>query len=124
MSAVLQLARPRAAAAGTVVEVRDPRRLSVAERDAILGRLRRARFAIYASPVRVDDAALVLALASQLGLGAPASSPEGCGATSPPAWSGPSAERSGRAAAPPDRAHPASHERGARGPAVFLAHPE
>jgi len=61
--------RPRSAA-DLVVEVRDPRNLTRAERDALVARCRWANMAIYAS--RPDDrGSTVLALARQLGLGAP-----------------------------------------------------
>lgn len=52
-----------------VVEVRDPRRLSAAERAAILQRVERANMAIYASPVRGDpDRDIPRALGLQFGL--------------------------------------------------------
>lgn len=63
-------ARPRSAA-GLVVEVRDPRRLSDAEHAAILARLRTANMAVYASRATDDDPAIVRGLAERLGLRTP-----------------------------------------------------
>lgn len=53
-----------------IVEVRDPRRLSEAERDAILDRCRRANMAVYATALGDDpDKAIPRRLGEQLGLG-------------------------------------------------------
>ncbi|MGZ5084342.1 MAG: TauD/TfdA family dioxygenase [Usitatibacter sp.] len=60
--------RPRDAA-DLVVEVRDPRKLTRAEHEAIVERCRRSNMAIYASRVHAGSAT-VLAIARQLGLGA------------------------------------------------------
>lgn len=59
---------PRSAEA-LVVEVRDPRRLSPAERGALLERVRRANMAVYAGPARDDpDKEIPRALGLQFGL--------------------------------------------------------
>jgi len=61
-------ARP-ASAGDLVVEVRDPRRLSPAEREALVDRCRRANMAIYATPDGAgEDRELARELARQLGL--------------------------------------------------------
>jgi hypothetical protein len=65
-----KLARYPRSAAELIVEVRDPRRLSAAERSAILERIARANMAVYAS--RCGDAAdreIARALGTQFGLG-------------------------------------------------------
>ena len=54
--------------ADLVVEVRDPRALSAAERTALLGRIARSNMALYHSPVRDEDPAIPRALGAQLGL--------------------------------------------------------
>ncbi len=51
-----------------VVEVRDPRRLTAAERNALIARCRRANMAIYASPVLDADKDIARRLGQQLGL--------------------------------------------------------
>jgi hypothetical protein len=51
-----------------VVEVRDPRRLTTAEREAIVSRCRRASMAIYASGALDADKSIPLELGAQLGL--------------------------------------------------------
>lgn len=51
-----------------VVEVRDPRHLSRAEHAAIAARLTRANMAVYASPLRDHDHAIVRDLGRQFGL--------------------------------------------------------
>jgi len=60
-------ARPRTAS-DLMVEVRDPRRLTAAERGAIVERCRTANMAIYASAAIDDDPAIVSGLGAQLGL--------------------------------------------------------
>ena len=76
-----KLARRPASAADLVVEVRDPRALSHAERGALVERCRRANMAIYASRARADDAGTVRLLGEQLGLRTiergPATGPDG-----------------------------------------------
>ncbi len=53
-----------------IVEVRDPRQLTDAERDAILDRCRRANMAVYVTPLADDpDKAIPRRLGEQLGLG-------------------------------------------------------
>ncbi len=51
-----------------VVDVADPRRLSAAERAALLQRIRLANMAVYRSPVAVPDKSLPRQLGAQLGL--------------------------------------------------------
>lgn len=51
-----------------LVEVRDPRRLSAAERAALAERLRRANLAVYASPCRDEDKEIARKLGRQFGL--------------------------------------------------------
>ncbi|MEO8102445.1 MAG: TauD/TfdA family dioxygenase [Betaproteobacteria bacterium] len=57
-----------ASAAELIVEVSDPRALTVAEHAAIVSRLKRANMAIYASPACAEDKTLVVALGRQFGL--------------------------------------------------------
>ena len=56
------------AAQDLVVEVRDPRALRPAEREAIVERCRRTNMAVYASPLRGPDKDIPRMLGSQLGL--------------------------------------------------------
>lgn len=51
-----------------IVDVADPRRLTPAEREAMLDRCRRANMVVYRSPVRVEDKELPPLLGAQLGL--------------------------------------------------------
>jgi len=51
-----------------IVDVADPRRLSRAEREALLERIARANMAVYRSPVTTADRTLPLQLGAQLGL--------------------------------------------------------
>lgn len=51
-----------------IVDVADPRRLTPAERGALLDRCARANMALYRSPVRVEDKELPRLLGAQLGL--------------------------------------------------------
>jgi alpha-ketoglutarate-dependent taurine dioxygenase len=51
-----------------IVDVADPRRLSRAEREALLERIARASMAVYRSPVVAADRTLPLQLGAQLGL--------------------------------------------------------
>lgn len=60
-------ARP-ASAAALVVEVGDPRRLTPAERAALVRRCAVANMAVYASPHASEDPAIALRVAAQLGL--------------------------------------------------------
>ncbi len=67
-----KLARAPHSAAALLVEVRDPRRLSGAETQAILERCAHANMAVYASPLAgVEDRDLPRQLGTQLGLAAP-----------------------------------------------------
>ena len=59
--------RPRAPGE-LLVELRDPRALTRAERSALIERCARANLAVYRSPVRDEDPALPRQLAAQLGL--------------------------------------------------------
>lgn len=63
-----KLATRPASAAALVVEVRDPCRLTPAERAALLERCARANMAIYASARVPDDPAIPRRMAAQLGL--------------------------------------------------------
>ena len=63
-----KLAAQPKSAAELVVDVADPRALSVAERAAILDLCARANMAVYRSPVTVEDKELPRRLGAQLGL--------------------------------------------------------
>jgi len=64
-----KLARYPAGLEALVVEVRDPRRLTDAERGALLDRFRRANMAVYVSPLgEREDKEIVRLLGAQLGL--------------------------------------------------------
>ena len=63
-----KLAERASDAAALVVEVRDPRVLTRAERAALIERCVRTNMAIYANARTVDDAAIPLRVAAQLGL--------------------------------------------------------
>jgi len=63
-----KLAQRARTPADLVVEVRDPRELSAAERDEIVRRCRRDNMAIYASRVTDEDKAVPRRLGAQLGL--------------------------------------------------------
>ena len=65
-----KLARAPTALDQILVEVRDPRRLSAGEREAILTRCQQCNMAVYASPLgRDDDPEIPLALGRTFGLG-------------------------------------------------------
>lgn len=55
-------------AAELIVEVRDPRALTAAEREAMLSRISRCNMAIYASPMHQADAGIPRELGKQFGL--------------------------------------------------------
>lgn len=63
-----KLAAHPASVDALTVQLRDPRRLTPAERAALLDRIGRANMAIYRSAVTDEDAALPRALGAQLGL--------------------------------------------------------
>ena len=63
-----KLARRPDHAAELAVDVADPRALTAAEQSALRSRIARANFAIYRSPIVMDDPQLPLMLGRQLGL--------------------------------------------------------
>lgn len=63
-----KIARYPASVDALIVEVKDPRALSAAERQALQQRCARASMAIYASPVRDADKEILRLLGAQLGL--------------------------------------------------------
>lgn len=63
-----KLAQRPASTEALTVAVADPRALSAAERDTLLGRIARASMALYRSPVLVEDKDLPRLLGAQLGL--------------------------------------------------------
>ncbi len=64
----LKLQQAPASIADLIVEIKDPRKLSATEHDALLDRCRRANMVIYASSVKEDDKDIVRLIGRQFGL--------------------------------------------------------
>ncbi len=64
----LKLQQAPASIADLIVEVKDPRKLSATEHDALVDRCRRANMVIYASSVKEDDKDIVRLIGRQFGL--------------------------------------------------------
>ncbi len=64
----LKLQQAPASIADLIVEVKDPRKLSATEHDALVDRCRRANMVIYASSVKEDDKDIVRLIGHQFGL--------------------------------------------------------
>ncbi len=64
----LKLQQAPASIADLIVEIKDPRKLSATEHDALVDRCRRANMVIYASSVKEDDKDIVRLMGRQFGL--------------------------------------------------------